>query len=512
MGPIDLDLAWAELLQRFGDLIIARHRGDPARAQTRRYRTARRAFDAVLATASGGPDRRAVEVVRAVLPWLDEWEPVPRRGPAIRPITPSSREPSAADPSTVLRRRTLRRYAAAAAAIKVDGERIDRLTAFGRLATEPDATTRRRTFEALAPVWQAVDGDGGRHSPYRTLVRASAERWARDGSPIEANAAALGIEPGEVEPMLRSILAAWRPLLGSDPIEPWDYRYRCGAAARQLDRLVPVERLRPLNDAYLASLGADVGSLGIEYDIVPRPGRPVIPVAFTIGRGPILDGSGGWRSRPPAVFATYAEGGLGNLGELLHESGHALHAAAIRARPPYAEHPESQVAFLEATADVLGWDVDEPAWQARWLGEAASAQDAALHRYGSVMLDVCWALFELELHRSPARRPNDVWTETTADGLGIAAHPEWSWWAVRGQLLEVPGYLANYAFSAIVAAAVRARLRELRGDWSAGDPGWYGALADAFFRWGSERTPAELLMSFLGAPVTAEPLLADIGR
>ena len=36
------------------------------------------------------------------------------------------------------------------------------------------------------------------------------------------------------------------------------------------------------------------------------------------------------------------------------------------------------------------------------------------------------------------------------DGLGIEPHPEWSWWAIRGQLIDLPGYLANYALSAIV--------------------------------------------------------------
>ena len=75
-----------------------------------------------------------------------------------------------------------------------------------------------------------------------------------------------------------------------------------------------------------------------------------------------------------------------------------------------------------------------------------------------------------------------------------------------------PGYLANYALSAIVAAAVRGRLRELRGDWSAGDPGWYAAVSAALFAMGSERTPADLLRDFLGGPVTAEPLLADLRR
>ena len=109
----------------------------------------------------------------------------------------------------------------------------------------------------------------------------------------------------------------------------------------------------------------------------------------------------------------------------------------------------------------------------------------------SVLLDVCWALFEIELHRAPGPPANDVWAEIVADGLGIEPHPEWSWWAVRGQLIENPGYLANYVLSAITAAALRARIRELRGDWSTGDPGWYAFVSERLLRYGGERSPAD---------------------
>jgi hypothetical protein len=129
-----------------------------------------------------------------------------------------------------------------------------------------------------------------------------------------------------------------------------------------------------------------------------------------------------------------------------------------------------------------------------------------------VMLDVCWALFEIELHRYPKRRPNDVWTEVTADGLGVEPHPEWSWWAVRGQLIDLPGYLANYALSAIMAAAVRARIAAVRGPWFEGDPGWYGFVSESLFVAGASQTPADLLAAFLGGPLTAEPLLTDLRR
>ena len=222
--------------------------------------------------------------------------------------------------------------------------------------------------------------------------------------------------------------------------------------------------------------------------------------------------SGPWTPRPPWVFATYAEGGVGNLLELLHESGHALHIAAIRTRPAFLDWTLEDTAFVEGMADVVGWDATEPEWQRAWLGEAAERREACLDRYGPVMLDICWALFEIELHRRPDRRPNDVWTEITVDGLGIEPHPEWSWWAIRGQLIDLPGYMANYALSAIIAAAVRARIREVRGPWWDGCPGWYRLGSDPLFVAGAARTPADLLEGFLGRPLAAEPLLAELRR
>ena len=516
--------AFAGLLSAFGDLVVARTRGDPAEPQlgstvasARRYRARRRAFDRLLvasghpsdgaADADGGAsDRAALDNMHATLEWLDELEPTPGAVPS--PGGGSDEAPAI----RALRKSVYRRYGLAASRIRAGNETIDRLTALARLGSEPDPAARRAIFEAMEPVWRSVDGAGDGASPYRRLVRASAARWATHGSTIEANAVALGMVPGKAEETFKSILQIWRDVMGPAEVEPWDYRYVVGAAGRRLDRLVPQDRLLPLNQAYLATLGADPDALGIRYDVLPRPGRPVIPVAFTIGTGLERDAAPGigWRVRPPWVFATYSTGGLGNLQELLHESGHALAAAGIRIRPAYSDYPMSSAAFLEATADILGWDATEPGWQRRWLGEAAPPRDALLDRYGSVMLDVAWALFEIELHRHPDRRPNDVWSEITSEGLGIVPHPEWSWWAARGQLIDAPGYLANYALSAIVAASVRGKILEERGPWWDGDPGWYGYVAERLFAPGASRSPALLLRDLLGGPLTAEPLLDDL--
>jgi len=503
MTPFErLEADWERLYLAFERRLVAWHRGLPG--PDRDYAARRLAFDAALATVRTGEltdeERAGLGAIHAALPFFDELEPVDGAEPGL-----PAAEPEAPD-IVALRHATYEAYGEAAAAIRVGAETIDRLTALSRLATEPDVAQRRVIFEAMAPVWRSVDGDGAAagDSPYRRLLASSAARWARSGSAIEANALALGIAPGTFESMLHRMLEAGRTALrdvaGHDGrIEPWDVRYLFGGAERALGGLVTQERLRAINDAHLRSLGADPDTLRIGYDLFDRPGRPVIPVAFTT-----------YGADGPWIFATYREGGLGNLGELIHESGHALHMAAIRTRPAFRYLAEDTSAFFEAVADVIGFDVSDPVFQAHHLGASVDPRTASLDRYGGPLLEACWALFEAELHRSPDRRPNDVWAEIVADGLGLEPHPEWSWWAVRGQLIDLPGYLANYALSAITAAALRARIRDLRGDWSAGDPGWYAFVSETLLRFGAERAPADLIAGLLDGPLTADPLLADL--
>jgi Zn-dependent oligopeptidase len=168
--------------------------------------------------------------------------------------------------------------------------------------------------------------------------------------------------------------------------------------------------------------------------------------------------------------------------------------------------------LIEALGDLVAWDLYEPGWQTRHLGLAVPLEACLLAKYGDVVRDMAWSLFEIELHRTPERAPNDAWTEITERYLGVQAHPEWSWWAIRGQLVQSPGYMVNYGLGAIVTADLRARLRELRGDWLAGDPGWYEATSEAIYRWGGEREPSEVLGAFLGRPVRPDAILADLRR
>jgi Zn-dependent M32 family carboxypeptidase len=125
---------------------------------------------------------------------------------------------------------------------------------------------------------------------------------------------------------------------------------------------------------------------------------------------------------------------------------------------------------------------------------------------------MAWALFEIQVHRNPNVDPDRLWSDITSEYLGIVPHPEWSWWAMRGQLINGPGYLVNYALGAFLTAHLRARAAERAHSFSAGGPGLYPWLGAELYRFGLERPSRRVLEQFLGGPVRPDPLLADLRR
>lgn len=400
-----------------------------------------------------------------------------------------------------LRARIYACYGWAQSHVVAGDDTLDRLTVLGALGHTDDAARRRALFLRLEPVWRSVNGDGGSASPYRRLIALEVGTRGTGEPPTAAQARASGVPPDSLEPWLRAILEAWRDATPDSLVEPWDWYYLVGRTSRALSPRIPRERLAGLNAAVWRALGADVDALRVHYDLDPRDGKD--PVAFTTfgGRSPI----------EPWVFATYRTGGLDNLNELLHETGHAVHLAAIRTRPAFRDWPDSDP-FTEAVADVVALDVYEPAWQQRWLGDSVPLAAGLRSRYGGIVLDVAWAVFELRMLREPGADPNVVWAGLTRDYLHIRPHPELSWWAMRGQLVDAPGYMVNYAVGAILIAAIRARIQAAHGPFLEGDVSWYGWIAPRLYRFGLERPTREVLEAFLGGPVSPAALLADLRR
>jgi len=88
--------------------------------------------------------------------------------------------------------------------------------------------------------------------------------------------------------------------------------------------------------------------------------------------------------------------------------------------------------------------------------------------------------------RAPSTDPNVLWTEITNHYLHIVPHPELSWWALRVQLADAPGYMVNYGLGAVLTAEMRQHIREALGPFDTGDPRWYAWLSERLLRYGSE--------------------------
>jgi hypothetical protein len=391
--------------------------------------------------------------------------------------------------------------------LRFENGTVTRVAAFELLTRIEEPQRRATLFRAFLPLWQAVNGDGGPGSPYRRMIRMAAAEARKSGSPIDAAARTVGVSAAETERWLERMLDAWRQV-SAGPLEPWDYRFTSGAAERALAAAIPREALLPLNERYYRDLGLDVRKSAVIFDLDPRPGKA--PLAYTdyVRRGLLVDGV--WQPTLVRVSATYAQGGIGPLNELVHETGHAAHMLALHTRPAFMDLGDP--IFYEAFADVPSWSVYEPAWQQKYLGRSVDTSAALRALYSGVMLDVAWALFDLRMLRDADADPNVVWTEITSRYLHVKPHPELAWWAVRVQLVHKPGYMVNYGLGAVITADLRQRIAQQLGPFAAGDARWYGWISAQLLQSGEEQETAQLLRRFLGRPVSAQALLQQVRR
>lgn len=456
-----------------------------------------------------GDDARAERAIRA-------WRRRAPRGDGTStaeagdPVAPGCRPPTAAD-STVdgLEAAIFACYSVAAGSIVVGADTLDRLSILSRLGTTDDRTRREALFRALDQVWSSVNGHDEPDAPYRRLVTLRMARWDGGPTPMARRGQAYGLSAAAVEGWLVQALERWRRTLPDSTFEPWDYYHFVGRADRHLEPRIPRDSLLALNHRFYRALGADPDAIGVRYDIEPRPGK--YPIAFTDFGARAVERDGRWERAEPWVFASYRIGGFGNLNELLHETGHAVHIAAIRTRPAFHDWPDSDT-FTEGIADLATLEMFEPAWQQAYLGDSVPLAESIRAKYAGIMLDMAWALFEFRVHRPGAPSPNRVWTDITSRYLRIRPHPELSWWAMRGQLIESPGYMLNYALGAFLVADLRAALARRHGAIGVGRSNWYRQVSEEVFRFGAAVPAALVLRRVLGRPPSPRALVADLAR
>jgi hypothetical protein len=389
--------------------------------------------------------------------------------------------------------------------ISFAGREMTRVSVLQLLQTlEPEAK-REQLFLALRPLWQVINGDDQPSSPYRRRIASAAVDARRHGSAVDAAARSLGWTTPELESALIEVLHAWRSVAVSEQLEPWDYRYYYAAASRALSSQLTRGSLQTTMSRFYQDLGVDLRAMQVTYDFEPRIGKT--PFAYTdfIHIGQWVNDT--WRPTRVRVSETVEDAGLDILGEMIHETGHVVHYMAVRARPAYFV-PDNFLA--EAFANIPAWSLHEPAWQQKYLGRAVCRRDGLRERYALAMLDIAWTVFEMRMLRDPEASPNQVWTELTSQYLGITPHPELAWWAQRTQLVDTPGYMANYGAGAILTADLRARVEQSVGQFDTGNRQWYSWVSQHLLRQGSQLKNEELFEREFGRKPSAAALIADI--
>ena len=392
--------------------------------------------------------------------------------------------------------------------MQFEGKGLNRQAALDLFHELNEPERRKAVFMAFLPVWKSMNGNNQPDSPYRRLIAMAAADAARNGSEVDHAARDVGATTAEVEHWLEQVLEAWRVSTSDQPVEPWSFSYQGAEADRALADAVPLASLKPINQRFYQDLGADLEKLGVLYDLDARPGKASLAYTEYVIHGRMIGGV--WRPAMARVSAPYEHGGLFVLNELVHENGHVINITAVRNRPAFSDWPSDL--FAEAFADVPAWSTYEPAWQKKYLGKQTSGPISLRALYSVVILDVAWSLFELRMLRDPSTDPNALWTEITSHYLHIVPHPEFSWWALRVQLMDSPGYMVNYGLGAVLTAEMRQHIREALGPFDTGDPRWYGWLGEHLLQYGSEHDTPTLMKDFLRRPVSPQALLDQIRR
>jgi hypothetical protein len=131
--------------------------------------------------------------------------------------------------------------------VSFEGGKINRQSVLDLLHEIEEPERRKAVFMALAPLWQAINGNNEPDSPYRRMIAMAAADAAKHGSEVDAAARDAGVNTADVEQWLEQILDAWRQVNREEPIEPWSFSYSSAEADRQLAAAIPRESLQPVN-------------------------------------------------------------------------------------------------------------------------------------------------------------------------------------------------------------------------------------------------------------------------
>jgi hypothetical protein len=394
-------------------------------------------------------------------------------------------------------------------AIDVDGEKLGFRASTVAQANEPDAGRRAQIEHGrlelidaeLRPLQEELFGR--RHAGALELGWASYRGLCADCKALDLEALhaqtdaflARTSEPyGELlEAELRSILGLTFEQLRSSDL-PRLFR------APALDDPFPAERLVASFAETLSGLGIQLASRdGVTLDIERRPNKS--PRAFC---APVRT--------PGEVYLVIApSGGRDDFEALLHEGGHAAHAAHVDPVLPFEFRCLGDNAITETYAFLFQHLLDDPRWLELHLGVRDASALLAYSRPKRLLYlrrHAAKLSYELELHSAVGARSLDGLGRRYSELLGSALRLGWP---AETFLADVdPGfYCACYLRAWALETRLRAHLRERFGtDWFRSPEA--GKVLRELWREGQRSTPEELFEQLTGEQFDFGVLVEDL--
>jgi peptidyl-dipeptidase A len=208
----------------------------------------------------------------------------------------------------------------------------------------------------------------------------------------------------------------------------------------------------------------------------------------------------------------------------LHEFGHAVYDAGIRAELPFALRSPSHTLTTESIALMM----ERNRYDAHWLeqvagvarGEAQRLQDAGRQRLAQQhLIFTRWVLvmchFERALYANPDRTDlNTLWWDLVERFQEVrrpaADHSEPDW-ASKIHFTSSPAYYQNYLLGEVFGAQLQEAMAAACGGRWVLNPDAGRFLNDRMFACGASYRWDELLQRLTGKPMGVEAFLAAIG-
>jgi peptidyl-dipeptidase A len=330
------------------------------------------------------------------------------------------------------------------------------------LRVDANRDRRKAAFEARAKVGEAV-GPGLRE--LMTLrTRAARELGWRGFYELR-----LGLEELDAEEFgktlryldelsrepYRKFLGEVRRRLGVPEVEAWDLLYDPSGVLLELEAYFPADSLQPRASRTLRGLGFIVEDLPIHMDLDAREGKAEHAFCFPVD--------------PPGDVRLLqtAQDGINSASTFLHEMGHALHAVSIRQDSWILRNGPSGP-FNEGMGEFFG----QLAYDDQWLTKVAGVPVDLAGRFLAMrreqtLFTVRWYLalldFERQAYDDPHLDFSELYWRMLNWYLMVPSHPEIKVWAQVPHLVTHPVYVQNYLLADLIAAQLRAHLRNVHG-------------------------------------------------